>query len=94
MAGQAVAIEMSYRELSDNPIAKTKKLHFCEWCSKPINAGEKAHSRTFVYNNIVYSTWQHPECDLAYQIVAKRDGGAYIEWQPGDYERGGTECIT
>ncbi len=87
---------MSYTELSNKPVTKTKIDHRCEWCDQLIKAGEKAQYRSYVYYGEMHSAWKHPECAKACAIVAHEERLSFIpfEWNPGDYERGGTECIT
>ncbi len=87
---------MSYTELSNKPVTKTKIDHRCEWCDQRIKAGEKAQYRSYVYYGEIRSAWKHPECGEASLIVIKDLSSSEnpVEWQPGDYERGGTECIT
>ncbi len=83
---------MSYAELTNKPINKTRFDHRCEWCDHRIDRGSKARYRSYVYDGDFNSAWMHPDCYSAYNIVS-RVNGYNIEWFPGDYERGGTEFI-
>lgn len=58
----------------------------CGWCSERIEKGERACSRTYVFDGDLNTDWMHLECYDAMNESSnevKCDG-----WMPGDFERG------
>jgi hypothetical protein len=83
---------MSYSEIENRLVLKTKKDHQCAWCGEKIKSGESAQYRVYVFDDFTRD-WMHPEC---YGAMGKlpRDDWAYQEgWMPGDFKRGTTECV-
>lgn len=44
-------------------IRKARKQHTCDYCGLPIAKGEKYHSSTHVYDNMIYSWKSHFHCE-------------------------------
>lgn len=77
---------MSYAELQSKDVV-IRKPHHCEWCDERMESGEKAHYRSFIYEDGPQSGWTHPECWL---VIIHSTDGPTDEWNPGDYARGET----
>ena len=75
-----------YRELSAK-VVTVRKRHMCGWCAHPIQAGEQANFRSYVFDGDMQSDWMHPECHHSMTTYPDqdelRDG-----WMPGTFERG------
>lgn len=77
---------MSYAELKNKTVT-TKKAHGCAWCAQRIESGEKAQSRSYVFDGDIVSDHMHPECHDAMQRYP--DQLDLMEgWTPGTFARG------
>ena len=80
---------MCYSELKNKEVT-VRKVHLCSWCGEEIYPGERAQSRAYKMDGDFTSDHMHPECYEASGIVGSEEGGCWT-WNPGEYERGGTE---
>lgn len=79
---------MSYEEIKNKEVKKTRKPHQCEWCAETIESGSTARHRTYVFDGDFNSAYMHPECVEAMHEMPNdilMDG-----WMAGDYARGST----
>ncbi len=75
---------MSYVEF-DNKEVKCRKFHTCEWCAGGIEKGERAHTRSGIWDDGPFTAHSHIDC---WQAMEDSDLGDLYEWMPGDFKRG------
>jgi hypothetical protein len=83
---------MTYQEITNKEVQKTRKPHQCCWCSELIDTGEKARHRVYVGDGFT-SDYMHPEC---YNALLEKPNEYYFNeegWMPGDFKRGSYEEI-
>ena len=76
-----------YEEIETKAVV-CRKDHCCEWCNEMIYAGEKAESRTYIWEGDFNSTWQHPECFEA--MANSNEDIADSGFEQGSLDRGKT----
>jgi hypothetical protein len=77
---------MSYSEIRNKAVV-TRKATGCAWCAERINAGEKAQSRSYVFEGEMQSDHMHPECYDA--MLRYPDQVELLDgWMAGDFARG------
>lgn len=76
---------MSYTELSTK-VVKTRKKHSCAWCGQPIDVGESAQYRAYIFDNDFQSDYMHTECNQAMHHYPDQND-LLDGWTPGDFER-------
>lgn len=71
-------------ELKNKTIKAVKKDRECAWCAEPINKGESAQYRVYIYEGF-RTDWMHPECASAMNRTEEDLSEGFM---PGDFPRG------
>lgn len=79
---------MSYREI-ENKEVKLRKPCLCNWCGEKMVIGERAQSRTYVFDGDFHKDKLHPECWKAMQSYDWRNSDG--EFEPHEFKRGTVE---
>ena len=81
---------MTYHELSDKEVT-TRKPHVCAWCGTRIEKGERAQSRSYIWDNGPQSDHMHPECYAAMKSYPE-PSELWDGWMTGEFKRGSHEA--
>lgn len=78
-----------YQEMTSKYVT-VRKRHICEWCGESIEAGDRAHYRTYKLDGDFTYGYEHIECWSAMEQFDWRAWGEE-EFRHGDFERG--SCV-